>query len=176
MFAARVRPEPWLRRGEHAVEPAQHRHGQHDPLVLRRPVRAAQQVGDLPDQGREKGVVGHLNRAGISRAPVNQAPRPLPTVDHTPLRPAGGRQPIGSTRQRVVNRSAKASAAHSISSMFRHGRRRRIRGVSTRSITDSAGALVRVWCGRHNRNSKPQECPRTLYRVIQCPLSIPVKH
>ena len=31
-----------LRRGEHAVEPAQHGHRQHDALVLRRAVRAAQ--------------------------------------------------------------------------------------------------------------------------------------
>ena len=48
-----------LRRGEHAVEPAQHRHGQHDALVLRRPVWAAQQIGDLPDQVREVVVVRH---------------------------------------------------------------------------------------------------------------------
>ena len=48
-----------LRRGEHAVEPAKHRHGQHDALVLRGPVGAAQQIGDLPDQVREVAVVGH---------------------------------------------------------------------------------------------------------------------
>ena len=48
-----------FRRGEHAVEPAQHRHGKHDALVLRGPVRAAQQVGDLPDQVREVVVVSH---------------------------------------------------------------------------------------------------------------------
>ena len=28
-----------FRRGQHAVEPAQHRHGQHDTLILRGPVR-----------------------------------------------------------------------------------------------------------------------------------------
>ena len=50
-----------FRRGEHAVEPAQHRHGQHDALVLRGPVRAAQQVGDLPDQVREVVVVRHCS-------------------------------------------------------------------------------------------------------------------
>ena len=53
--------DPGFRRGEHAVEPPQHRHGQHDALVLRRAVRAAQQVGDLPDQGGEMAVVRHLN-------------------------------------------------------------------------------------------------------------------
>ena len=48
-----------FRRCEHAVEAAQHRHGQHHALVLRGPVRAAQQIGDLPDQGREVAVVRH---------------------------------------------------------------------------------------------------------------------
>ena len=48
-----------LGRREHAVEAAQHGHGQHDALVLRRPVRPAQQVGDLPDEVREIVVVGH---------------------------------------------------------------------------------------------------------------------
>jgi hypothetical protein len=43
-----------------AVEAAQHGHGQHDALVLRRPVRPAQQVGDLPDQVREIVVVRQL--------------------------------------------------------------------------------------------------------------------
>ena len=46
-----------FRRGEHAVEAAQHRHGQHDALVLRRPVRAAQQIRDLPDQVGKVAVV-----------------------------------------------------------------------------------------------------------------------
>ena len=53
--------DPGLRRGEHAVETPQHGHGQHDALVLRGPVRAAQQVGDLPDQVRKMVVVRHLN-------------------------------------------------------------------------------------------------------------------
>ena len=48
-----------LRRGEHAVETAQHRHRQHHALVLRGPIRAAQQVRDLPDQVREVAVVRH---------------------------------------------------------------------------------------------------------------------
>ena len=52
-----------LGRREHAVEAAQHGHGQHDALVLRRAVRAAQQVGDLPDQVREVVVVRHRVRS-----------------------------------------------------------------------------------------------------------------
>ena len=44
---------------EHAVEPAQHGHWQHDPFVLRRSIGAAQQVGDLPDQVRKVAMVGH---------------------------------------------------------------------------------------------------------------------
>ena len=48
-----------LGRREHAVEAAQHGHRQHDALVLRRAIRAAQQVGDLPDQVREVVVVRH---------------------------------------------------------------------------------------------------------------------
>ena len=44
---------------EHAVEAAQHRHRQHDALVLRRAVRPAQQVGDLPDQVREVVMIRH---------------------------------------------------------------------------------------------------------------------
>ena len=44
---------------EQAVEPAQHGHWQHNALVLRRAVGAAQQVGDLPDQVREVVVVRH---------------------------------------------------------------------------------------------------------------------
>ena len=48
-----------LGRSEHAVEPPEHGHGQHDALVLRRAVRTAQQVGDLPDQVSEIAVVRH---------------------------------------------------------------------------------------------------------------------
>jgi hypothetical protein len=48
-----------LGRREHTVEPAQHRHRQHNSLVLRRPVGPAQQVGDLPDQVREVIMIGH---------------------------------------------------------------------------------------------------------------------
>ena len=52
-----------LGRGKHAVEPAEHGHGQHDPLVLRRAVRPAEQVGDLPDQVGEVVMVGHRSRS-----------------------------------------------------------------------------------------------------------------
>ncbi len=48
-----------LGRRKHAVEAAQHRHGQHDALILRRAVGSAQQVGDLPDQVRKVVVVRH---------------------------------------------------------------------------------------------------------------------
>lgn len=37
------------RRRQHAVEAPQHHHRQHDQPILRRPVRSAQAVGDLPD-------------------------------------------------------------------------------------------------------------------------------
>jgi hypothetical protein len=54
-----LRQDPGLGRREHAVEAAQHGHRQHDALVLRRPVRAAQQVSDLPDEVFEIVIVGH---------------------------------------------------------------------------------------------------------------------
>jgi len=54
-----LRQDPRLGRSEHAIEPAEHGHGQHDALVLRRAVGAAQQVGDLPDQVSEVAVVRH---------------------------------------------------------------------------------------------------------------------
>src|SRR5215469_7885419 len=54
-----LREDFWLRRREHAVKAAQHGHGQHDTLVLRWPVRAAQQVGDLPDKVGEIVMVRH---------------------------------------------------------------------------------------------------------------------
>src|SRR6266545_4339941 len=44
---------------EDAIEAAQDGHGQHDALVLGWPVRAAEQVGDLPDEVREVVVVRH---------------------------------------------------------------------------------------------------------------------
>ena len=113
---------PGFRRGEHAVEPPQHRHGQHDALVLRGPVRAAQPVGDLPDQGRKKGVVGHLNRAGISGAPVNRALRPLATVDHTAALPGRGHlagqpfeAPVTRTRASEVGRRRPVARAWLVS-------------------------------------------------------------
>lgn len=59
-LAAFVRGQHLALRGrEHAVEPPEHGHGQHDALVLRWAVRAAQQVGDLPDQVGEVIVVRH---------------------------------------------------------------------------------------------------------------------
>ena len=45
----------------HAVEAAKHGHGEHDALVLRRAVWAAQQVGNLPDQVRKVTVIGHFS-------------------------------------------------------------------------------------------------------------------
>ena len=54
-----LREDPGLGGGEHPVEAAQHGHGQHDALVLRRTVRAAQQVSDLPDEVGEIVMVGH---------------------------------------------------------------------------------------------------------------------
>ena len=47
-------------RSKHAIEASKNRHRQHHPLVLWRTVRAAQQVGDLPDQVSEIVVVRHL--------------------------------------------------------------------------------------------------------------------
>ena len=59
-LGARVRPQHFhLGRREHAVEPAQDGHREHHPLVLRRPVRPAQEIGDLPDQVCEIGVIRH---------------------------------------------------------------------------------------------------------------------
>ena len=52
---------------QHAVEPSQDGHGEHHALVLRRAVRAPQQVGDLPDQVRKVVVVRHRS----SLAPMN---------------------------------------------------------------------------------------------------------
>ena len=34
---------------QHAIQPAQHRERDHHPAILRRPVRAAQEIGDVPD-------------------------------------------------------------------------------------------------------------------------------
>src|ERR1017187_8535543 len=59
-----------LGRGEYAVETAQHRHGQHHPLVLRRAVRPAQQVGDVPNEVRVFLVVGHQSARKIESAPA----------------------------------------------------------------------------------------------------------
>ena len=40
----------WISGGQYRIKAAQHREGQHDALVLGRPVRPAQQVGYLPDE------------------------------------------------------------------------------------------------------------------------------
>ena len=40
-----------LGRLQHAIEPPQDDHGQHDQAILRRPVRPAKPVGDFPDFG-----------------------------------------------------------------------------------------------------------------------------
>jgi hypothetical protein len=71
-----LREDSGLGRREHAVEAAQHGHGKHDTLILRRPVRTTQQVGDLPDEVGKIVMVGHrwphpawLQRAlGLARA------------------------------------------------------------------------------------------------------------
>ena len=55
---------------KHAIETAKHGHGQHDALVLRRAVRAAQQVSDLPDQVGEVVVVGHCSFGGDTQMGV----------------------------------------------------------------------------------------------------------
>ena len=39
--------------GQHSIETAQHSQRQHDPFVLRRPVRPAQQVSHRPDEIRQ---------------------------------------------------------------------------------------------------------------------------
>jgi len=45
---------------QHAVQPAQHRHGQHDLAVLWRTVGAAQFVGDFKDEvDQVSGIGGH---------------------------------------------------------------------------------------------------------------------
>ena len=49
-----------LGRREDAVKAAQDGYRQHHALVLRRAIRAAQQVGDLPDQVGEVIVVRHV--------------------------------------------------------------------------------------------------------------------
>jgi hypothetical protein len=50
---------PGLGGSEHAVEAAQHGHGQHDALILWWPVGSAQQVGDLSDEVGEIVMIGH---------------------------------------------------------------------------------------------------------------------
>jgi hypothetical protein len=48
-----------LRRSQHAIEATQHGHRQHDPLVLRRTVGTAQQIGNLPDEIGEIAMARH---------------------------------------------------------------------------------------------------------------------
>ncbi len=47
---------------QHTIESPQDGHGEHDPLVLGRPVGTAEKVRDLPDEVREVGMVGHSAR------------------------------------------------------------------------------------------------------------------
>ena len=54
-----------LGRREHAIESAQHGHGQHDALVLRRTIGPAQQIRDLPDQIGELFVVWHRSAVPV---------------------------------------------------------------------------------------------------------------
>ncbi|MBI3178529.1 MAG: GGDEF domain-containing protein, partial [Deltaproteobacteria bacterium] len=57
--AGEFRKHGWLGCAEHTIEASQYRHGQHHPLVLRRPVGPAKQVCDLPDEVSEGVVIGH---------------------------------------------------------------------------------------------------------------------
>jgi len=57
----------WL---QHAIEAAQHGHGQHYAFVLRRTVRAAQQVGNLPDKIRKVIMVRHGSKSNQFRIAV----------------------------------------------------------------------------------------------------------
>ena len=63
----------FLGRRENGVKPAQHRHGQHDALVLGRTIRAAQQIRDLPDEIGKLVMIGHgakiTKYAGVSNLP-----------------------------------------------------------------------------------------------------------
>ena len=120
-----------LARGEHAVEPSEHGHGQHDALVLRRAVGTAQQVGDLPDQVGEVVVVGHFitfrgmprrgrrrrtGDTGNLRNPPNGAPTgPNPTRSaprsESPRRPPHGAGLRPSRRGSAGRASARIPAA-----------------------------------------------------------------
>ena len=55
----------FLGRREHGIKPAQHRHREHDALVLGRTIRAAQQIRDLPDEIGKLVMIGHGGRLGI---------------------------------------------------------------------------------------------------------------
>ena len=60
LYASRIRPAPSsLVLAQHAVEPAEHDERQHDALILRRAIRAAEQIGDLPDEVRQFVVSSH---------------------------------------------------------------------------------------------------------------------
>ena len=74
----------FLGRRENGVKPAQHRHGQHDALVLGRTIRAAQQIRDLPDEIGQFVMIGHgaklLKCEGVSNLPPTRpcCDRPSP--------------------------------------------------------------------------------------------------
>jgi hypothetical protein len=60
IFSISFSHSKWSKSGrQDAIEPAEDRQGEHDGLVLRRTVGPTQQVGDLPGEVREIGVVGH---------------------------------------------------------------------------------------------------------------------
>jgi len=60
VFQLRVTRQDFrLGRGQHAIKPAQHRERQHDPLILRRPIRPAQEIRHRPDKIRQLVVVCH---------------------------------------------------------------------------------------------------------------------
>jgi hypothetical protein len=71
----------FLRRREHGIKPAQHRHGQHDALVLRRTIRAAQQIRDLPDEIGQLVMIGHGARIWKCKCVSNPPTGWAATVD-----------------------------------------------------------------------------------------------
>jgi hypothetical protein len=73
----------FLGQSQRAVKTAQHRHRQHDALVLRWPVGAAQQIGHGPDEVGELLEIGGCHGEGFVLV-VQPAEPELLTV--TPLR------------------------------------------------------------------------------------------
>jgi hypothetical protein len=142
--------------GEDAVEAPQHRHRQHHALVLRRAVRAAQQVGDLPDEVCEavvisghrgcpdRGRLGEGRRARASRARGGQdskgasasAPRrgilrqgPAALQCRAPARRPQRASRVVAPRPRLPRPSASCSA-WSLGALNAGGGRRRCRACA----------------------------------------------